>query len=113
MVNLISNAIKFTEQGIVRIKIGWAKKILTISVEDSGKGIAEANQNRIFTAFERIGKQSGSGLGLSIVKHLVEAMNGQLSLTSQVSEGQPLRCIYTFRTNHCDYPGMLSSFTKR
>jgi two-component system, sensor histidine kinase len=87
LVNLISNAIKFTAQGSVLIKINWAKDELIVCVEDTGKGIAEADQKRAFTAFEQLGNHPGTGLGLSIVKHLVTSMGGKILLISSVGSG--------------------------
>ena len=87
LVNLISNAIKFTKQGSVQVDVNWANNEITVSVEDTGRGIAESDHQRIFTAFEQFGEHSGTGLGLSIVKHLVTAMGGQLLMTSKIDEG--------------------------
>jgi signal transduction histidine kinase/DNA-binding response OmpR family regulator len=87
LVNLMSNAIKFTKQGFIGIKASWIDDQLTVSVEDTGSGIAKADQQRIFSAFECLDNHLGTGLGLSIVKHLVAAMDGQLVLASVVNQG--------------------------
>ncbi|HFD12514.1 MAG TPA: response regulator [Crenotrichaceae bacterium] len=87
MVNLISNAINYTNEGSVLVETTWEGDQLTVNVEDTGKGIADRDQQRIFTAFEQLGNEPGTGLGLSIVKHLVTAMGGDLLLTSAIGKG--------------------------
>jgi two-component system, sensor histidine kinase len=87
IVNLVSNAIKFTEHGSVRVETKWSRGELKLSVEDTGKGIAKDDQARVFNAFEQLGNHPGTGLGLAIVKHLVAAMGGNLSLTSDIGKG--------------------------
>ncbi len=87
LVHLISNAIKYTDQGSVHVQANWEKDEITVSVKDTGNGIAEADQQRIFIAFEQLGVHLGTGLGLSITKHLVTAMGGQLVLTSKLEQG--------------------------
>lgn len=97
--NLIGNAVKFTEQGHIRVKARTdnednirSKLDLLIDVEDSGIGISEDQQQRIFRDFEQsngqdVRKYGGTGLGLSISKRLVDMMGGEISLKSRVGEG--------------------------
>ncbi|MDM8564669.1 ATP-binding protein [Candidatus Halobeggiatoa sp. HSG11] len=97
LVNLIGNAIKFTETGYIKLT---AKKIFTtsdnvdllITVEDSGIGIPSDQQEIIFKSFcQQDGQNNrqyeGTGLGLTISKRLVEMMNGQISVTSTQGKG--------------------------
>ena len=97
--NLIGNAIKFTEKGVICMKIRTDNKDntlskidLLISVEDSGIGISQDQQSLIFEQFSQSSgqdgrKYGGTGLGLSISKRLVEMMGGALTLASQLGKG--------------------------
>ncbi len=97
--NLIGNAVKFTEQGYVRITVKKGEETedpsdipLTISVEDTGIGIPEQFHDEIFEAFRQKDGQStkqfgGTGLGLSITKRLVEMMGGTISVHSENNRG--------------------------
>lgn len=93
--NLVGNAIKFTDEGFVKIHVITHEatnkndnfRNLTISVEDTGIGIADESQQKIFNAFEQQENQAnkhygGTGLGLSITARLVEMMNGDIKLNS-------------------------------
>lgn len=93
--NLVSNAIKFTNKGSVKVELSgqhfsdWTQ--LTIKVEDSGIGISEAAKKKLFQAFSQADesisrKFGGTGLGLSISKSLVEMMGGKISFTSTIGE---------------------------
>ncbi|WP_051292760.1 ATP-binding protein [Olivibacter sitiensis] len=94
--NLVSNAIKFTSAGQVhlytRVYMDGDEQKFIIQVEDSGKGIPQEDLGRIFNEFEQAGNSNsgvhfGSGLGLSIVKTLCEAMHGSIQVKSKVGQG--------------------------
>jgi PAS domain S-box-containing protein len=92
-VNLISNAIKYTPSGgAVRVTLTMAGKDIRFKVVDNGMGIAPEDLDRIFEKFYRIKTEqtksiAGSGLGLSIVKGIVDAHNGTIHVESQPGEG--------------------------
>jgi PAS domain S-box-containing protein len=109
LLNLIGNAVKFTSSGFVKvIAFGDCKNNsfidLHISVIDSGIGIPEADQKRIFDSFsQQAGQDSrkygGTGLGLAITKRLCELMDGKISLVSQVNKGS--KFTVTFQNVKC------------
>jgi signal transduction histidine kinase len=88
--NLVSNAIKYGENEPIEITVEAATNTGQLSVRDHGIGIAEADQARIFERFERLvsGKHAGGfGLGLWIVRQIVEAMGGTIRVNSQIGAG--------------------------
>ena len=88
--NLLSNAIKFTDSGIITLTTRYKDGVFTLTVEDTGTGISEGQRKRIFEPFERLGNaatQDGFGLGISIVKQLVELMDGSISVESEKEKG--------------------------
>lgn len=97
LLNLAGNAVKFTEQGQVVIRVlvldmTPSKYYLRFSVEDSGIGIAMADQEKIFTPFVQLDsgparRVDGTGLGLSICKDVIELMGGQLRVSSEPGRG--------------------------
>ncbi|HEX9769382.1 MAG TPA: ATP-binding protein [Kiloniellales bacterium] len=93
--NLLSNAVKYTpEGGRVTLSARRRDDGVELSVADTGVGIAEVDQDRIFESFERAGgrRQSGAGLGLSLVKRLIELHGGRVTLKSKAGEGTCVTC---------------------
>ncbi|MBN1345098.1 MAG: HAMP domain-containing protein [Phycisphaerae bacterium] len=91
--NLVDNAIKFTEpEGRIHLHMTRTDELAVFQVSDSGCGIPEEEQQRVFERFyqvqrSRSGPERGTGLGLSIVRHAVGAMGGSVQLESKVGEG--------------------------
>lgn len=88
--NLLSNALKFTDEGFVTLRVGLSDGLLTFSVRDTGRGIAPEERERIFAEFVRLRSArgvDGFGLGLSIVDRLVKLLGGSLSLDSTPGRG--------------------------
>ena len=88
--NLLSNAIKFTEKGGVSLTVGYINGVLTLIVEDTGTGMTEEEQQRVFGAFERLSNaaaKDGFGLGLAIVHNIVTMLHGTIRLDSDNGKG--------------------------
>jgi PAS domain S-box-containing protein len=104
VINLAENAVKFTERGFIRVDIQRVtpgpsgEAGLLIRVADSGSGIPLESQARIFARFEQVDgsttrRKGGAGLGLNIVKTLVEALGGTVGVLSRVGEGSEFRVL--------------------
>ena len=90
VINLVSNAIKFTEQGAVTLAVRHQREMATIVVSDTGPGIDAADQERIFDPFERAcghDDRDGIGLGLAIVRLLADLMGGEIRVRSASGAG--------------------------
>ena len=88
--NLLSNAIKFTENGSVSLTMGYDNGMLKLIVKDTGTGMTEEEQQRVFGAFERLSNaapKDGFGLGLSIVQRIVTMLGGIIRLESDKGKG--------------------------
>jgi len=92
LLNLVGNALKFTEAGDVRVKAGFEDGQFRVAVADTGPGISPSDQERIFEAFQQVDssltrKKGGTGLGLSIARRIVELHGGRLWVESAPGKG--------------------------
>ncbi len=119
--NLVGNAIKFTDEGFVKLtasgQVSDAEEKyynLEIAIEDTGSGIPEVEQKIIFEAFKQSSdaisqQRQGTGLGLSITKRLVEAMNGNITLNSKPGKGT----IFTIKLRKVEKVQKTDSFQRK
>eukprot|EP00347_Sterkiella_histriomuscorum_P012315 403369061 len=94
LINLLSNALKYTEQGYVKLKglVDTNRNLLLLQIKDSGVGISQNQLNNLFVAFTKIMNnrhlnKEGVGLGLTISKNLAKALGGDITVTSQANSG--------------------------
>ena len=92
LLNLLTNAIKFTDSGSVVLESGQCDEMIEIMVRDTGIGIAPADHERVFDTFWQVEQKStrkvgGTGLGLSVSRRLARLMHGELAVTSRIGEG--------------------------
>jgi len=97
LLNLVSNALKFTERGSVAIRVRWEDDALLVSVQDTGIGIPAEALSRLFNLFTQLDsshsrRYGGTGLGLVITKRLVTMLGGSISVTSQAGQGSIFEC---------------------
>jgi len=90
--NLISNALKFTEAGEIRVSARYAQGVLSIAVADTGIGIAPDNRDKLFTKFDQLDSSTtrrfgGTGLGLAICHELALLMGGAIDVESELGAG--------------------------
>ena len=99
MINLVDNALKYTEIGSVSIELTQVGNWIKLSVSDTGIGIPEEHLERLFERFYRVDKgrsrnQGGTGLGLSIVKHIVLLYKGKINVSSRVNAGTTFEILF-------------------
>ena len=98
LINLISNAIKYTVQGAITFEVSYRSQVANFSITDTGAGISQENQELIFKPFEQVRNShsqavGGTGLGLTISRSLAELMGGEITLASTLGQGST----FTFR----------------
>jgi signal transduction histidine kinase len=101
VVNLLSNALKFTHHGGIEIAVGYSdhERNASISVKDSGIGIAAENHERVFEDFRQVDdspsrQYGGTGLGLAICRRLATMLGGRISLNSNLGEGSTFTLVF-------------------
>ena len=112
LVNLVDNAVKYSDlpdrqasqQKVITVRTGKENDFVFIEVEDKGIGIPQKDQKKIYEKFFRVSSGNvhnvkGSGLGLSIVKHIMDAHNGRIELTSELNRGSRFRLVFPFEKN--------------
>jgi signal transduction histidine kinase len=105
LLNLLGNAIKFTEAGEVRVVVSASDGAFVVSVADTGPGIAQDDQQKIFEEFQQADGSStrekgGTGLGLSIAKRIVELHGGSIELESSPGKGSTFFLTLPVRVEH-------------
>ncbi len=105
LLNLLGNAIKFTETGEVSLRVAAVDGAFHVAVTDSGPGIAEAEQEMIFEEFQqaeavRTSTKGGTGLGLAICKRFIELQGGNIWVESSLGKGSTFRFVLPIRVKH-------------
>ena len=107
VINLISNAVKFTQKGTITCSVKKLGNEILIGIKDTGIGISVIDQKKIFDKFKQIGdmqkgKPKGTGLGLSICKKIVEHHGGRIWVDSETGSGSTFSFTLPFSTNSTD-----------
>ena len=114
--NLLSNAYKYTDRGTITVSVRWHEGTLTLSVADTGNGIAKEDIERILQPFVQLADRNhrkGTGLGLPICQKLANLMGGELTVASEVGKGSTFTVTFrnvrtaapsANRTGHLDLP---------
>ncbi len=102
--NLLENAIEYTAQGKIDVRLRGVGGFASLEVEDTGIGIPTEDRDRIFERFYRVDKgrsrkTGGTGLGLSIVKHVAESVGGRVEIESEVGKGSQFRILIPLSKN--------------
>ena len=105
--NLVGNAIKFTDQGEVKVKVDYKDENLLLEIKDTGIGIPTDMKEKILEPFTQLDQSStrkhgGVGLGLAIVSRILEELGGKLSIDSEVNEGTTMSLVFPVKTVDTD-----------
>ena len=115
IVNILNNAVKYTQEGSVTFKVGWKQQpdgsaLMQFSSIDTGIGIRQEDMGKLFSQFERLDLQKnrnieGTGLGLSITTNLVRMMNGELKVSSEYGKGSDFTILLPQKMEHYEAIG--------
>lgn len=101
--NLVSNAIKFTFRGQIRIELGWDAGLMKFAVVDTGIGMSKADLDKLFDEFVQVSdhkiRPEGTGLGLAICKRLTDLMGGEIAVESEPGKGSRFSIFLPLRTS--------------
>jgi CheY-like chemotaxis protein len=105
--NLLSNALKFTSKGRIEFGYKLSEKFIKFYVSDTGPGLSKKDKQKIFNRFEEMEKKSlqkysGTGLSLTISKHIVEQMGGKIKVKSKLNEGSRFQISIPLKTPEID-----------
>ncbi len=105
VINLVNNAIKFTDQGSVNLSVDHIDDELIIGVRDTGIGMTDAELNKVFNSFwqSKNHQQAGAGLGMTITKRILDAMAGEISIESEVGKGTFVQISIPAYSQQMDY----------
>ncbi len=108
IVNLLDNAVKYSgDNKFIKMITRMEDNFAVIEVQDKGIGISDDDQKKVFDKFYRVStglvhNTKGTGLGLALVKQIIDAHNGKISLTSKPGEGSSFKLLFSTNSNHSD-----------
>ena len=101
LMNLIGNAIKYTEHGSILLEANASKSFVEVNIQDNGMGIPEEELRLVLEDYQRgtnVATTPGTGLGLNLSRHIIELHGGELSIESEVGKGQRLESPSRFQS---------------
>jgi signal transduction histidine kinase/CheY-like chemotaxis protein/purine-cytosine permease-like protein len=115
LINVIGNAVKFTDRGAVTLRIRHEREMAYFEIEDTGPGIAEKDLERIFEPFARGGSHegAGTGLGLTIAKMLTDLMGGEMTVSSTPGVGTRFRIVLFLAEQRASVPTVTPAARRR
>jgi CheY-like chemotaxis protein len=104
LTNIVSNAVKYTLEGSITLAVGWDGDVVQFECRDTGPGIPKEDQTRMFDRFVQRGGAPGSGLGLALVKQMVDLMCGTIYFDSDPTVRPGTTCVVRLPLQCCEIP---------